>query len=71
MKKILVSLLLVFSAITTMAQDHLSFKNIPIDGPLDLFLAKLKADGFTQFDTDTDGVWLAGRFAAIFLSNLL
>ena len=63
MKKILVSLLLVFSAITTVAQDHLSFKNIPIDGPLDLFLAKLKADGFTQYDTDTDGVWLAGRFA--------
>ena len=62
MKRILFSLLFVFSVITAMAQDHLTFKNIPIDGPLTQFLAKLKAEGFTQFETDSDGVWLIGKF---------
>lgn len=64
MKKLITLVLLVLYSFSIFAQEeHLTFKNIPIDGPLTQFLGKLKAGGFTQFDRDTDGVWLLGKFA--------
>lgn len=63
MKKLITILILALCSISIFAQDHLTFKSIPIDGALTQFLSKLKADGFTQVDTDTDGVWLLGKFA--------
>lgn len=70
MKKILVSfVVLVVSAICAMAQEHLSFKGIPIEGSLTSFCQKLKSKGFTQVGT-TDNITLfvgdfTGRQASI------
>ena len=63
MKKLITIFILAFCSVILSVQDHLTFKSIPIDGSLTAFLGKLKADGFTQVESDTDGVWLIGKFA--------
>lgn len=40
MKKLLFTLTVLFAAISTMAQEHLSFKGIPIEGKYDRILPK-------------------------------
>ena len=39
---------MLFAVINIMAQEHLSFKGIPIEGSMTAFCQKLKAKGFTQ-----------------------
>lgn len=48
MKKIILTLTVLFATINVMAQDHLSFKGIPIEGSMTEFCQKLKAKGFTS-----------------------
>lgn len=40
MKKILITLTVLFAVIDIMAQEHLSFKGIPIEGSYDRILSK-------------------------------
>ena len=42
MKKILITLTVLFAVIDIMAQEHLSFKGIPIEGSMTEFCQKLK-----------------------------
>jgi hypothetical protein len=42
--------------------DHLKFKNIPIDGSLDLFVAQLKKQGFTVMKITDSHAILSGKF---------
>ena len=47
MKKILITLTVLFAVIDIMAQEHLSFKGIPIEGSMTEFCQKLKSKVFT------------------------
>lgn len=62
MKKLLITLSFLLLAFSAIAQEHLTFKSIPIDGSLSQFSAKLKADGFKEVATDNDGTWFIGKF---------
>lgn len=53
MKKIIFTLTVLFVAINIMAQEHLSFKGIPIEGSMTGFCQKLKAKGFTSIGRET------------------
>lgn len=63
MKRITVTLMLFMVAICIMAQEHLSFKGIPIDGSVASFCQKLKAKGFTYSGRDGDVFSFTGDFA--------
>ena len=52
MKRISATLMLLFVAICIMAQEHLSFKGIPIEGSMTTFCQELKAKGFTSIGRD-------------------
>jgi hypothetical protein len=62
MKKIIVTLTLFFASMGIMAQEHLSFKGIPIKGSLTEFCQKLKAKGFVQIGRQTNPVSFSGDF---------
>ncbi len=53
MKKFIFTLIVLFVAINIMAQEHLSFKGIPIEGSMTGFCQKLKAKGFTSIGRET------------------
>ena len=61
MKHILHSLLLCV-AFYANAQDHLTFKGIPIEGSMTTFCQKLKAKGFTQMGKDKNITLFTGDF---------
>lgn len=69
MKKLLLFLCIAFAAISAIAQEHLSFKGIPIEGSITTFCQKLKAKGLVQVHS-TDNIRLftgdfTGRDATI------
>lgn len=65
MKKILLSLFLVFTTLAAFTQtsEHLKFKGVPIDGTLDEYVAKMKKNGFSYLGTDDGIALLNGDFA--------
>ena len=54
MKKILASLAVFLAVINIMAQEHLSFKGIPIEGSMTEFCQKLKTKGFTSIGQENN-----------------
>lgn len=62
MKKILITLIAFIATINVIAQEHLSFKGIPIEGSMPEFCQKLKAKGFTLFNQDGDTSMFTGEF---------
>lgn len=62
MKKFLVTLAMLFAVINIMAQEHLSFKGIPIEGSMTAFCQKLKAKGFTSIGRDNNITLFTGDF---------
>lgn len=62
MRKILVTLTLLFAVINIMAQEHLSFKGVPIEGSMTAFCQKLKAKGFTSIGRDNNVNLFTGDF---------
>jgi len=48
MKKFIATLTVLFIAINIMAQEHLTFKGIPIEVSMTEFCQKLKTKGFTS-----------------------
>ncbi len=62
MRKFLVAITLLFAVINIMAQEHLSFKGIPIEGSLTEFCQKLKTKGFTQMGRDNNMTLFTGDF---------
>ena len=63
MRKFLIAITLLFVAvINTMAQEHLSFKGIPIEGSMTEFCQKLKTKGFTQLGRDDNVTTFTGDF---------
>ena len=53
---------MLFAVINIMAQEHLSFKGIPIEGSMTAFCQKLKAKGFTQMGRDNNVTMFTGDF---------
>lgn len=62
MRNILIVLTVLFAAIDIMAQEHLSFKGIPIEGSMTTFCQKLKTKGFTQMGRDNNVTMFTGDF---------
>lgn len=67
MKKIIISLIIVMTAISSWAQnqspEHLTFKGVPLDGKLNEFVLKMKNNGFTHVNTKDGVAMLKGDFA--------
>lgn len=55
---------MLFAVINIMAQEHLSFKGIPIEGSMTAFCQKLKAKGFTQMGRDNNVTMFTGDLQA-------
>ena len=62
MKKIIITLTLLFVSVCGMAQEHLSFKGIPIEGSMTEFCQKLKAKGFTSIGRENNLTLFSGDF---------
>lgn len=62
MKRFSAILVLFFVAISVVAQEHLSFKGIPIEGSMTTFCQKLKAKGFTSIGRDNNVRMFSGDF---------
>lgn len=62
MKKNLISLIVLFAAVNVMAQEHLSFKGIPIEGSMVEFCQKLKTKGFISIGQENNITLFSGDF---------
>lgn len=62
MKKIIFTLTLFLIAMNLMAQEHLSFKGIPIEGSIIEFCKKLEAKGLTSIGTEDNITMFTGDF---------
>lgn len=54
--------LLIFVVINVMAQEHLSFKGIPIEGSMSEFCQRMKVKGFTQLGNEDNITLFQGDF---------
>ena len=64
MKKIFSTIFAILLAICSFAQEHLTFKGVPIDGTLNSYVAKMKAKGFSYLGSSSGVAMLKGDFAA-------
>ena len=71
MKKLLITLAMLFAVINIMAQEHLSFKGIPIEGSMTSFCQKLKAKGFTSIGRDNNITLFTGDFTGCKATSVL
>ena len=62
MKKFIILMLSCVILTHAYAQEHLTFKGIPIDGPIKVFVAKLKAQGFEAAFLSEENAVAAGKF---------
>lgn len=63
MKKMFLSLLLCFASLAMVAQEHMTFKGVPIDGTLDEMVVKLRAKGFYLMSKENGTAIMTGDFA--------
>ena len=62
MRKLVITFTMLFAVISLMAQEHLSFKGIPIEGSMTAFCQKLKAKGFTSIGSENNLTLFTGDF---------
>lgn len=62
MKKIIFTLIAFCFALNSIAQEHLTFKGIPIEGSMTSFCEKLKSKGLTQVGADNNITFFIGDF---------
>lgn len=62
MRKLFVTFIVLFVAFNSMAQEHLTFKGIPIEGSMTEFCQKLQAKGFTQVGRENNRTMFSGNF---------
>lgn len=62
MRKLVITFTMLFAVISLMAQEHLSFKGIPIEGSMTVFCQKLKAKGFTSIGSENNLTLFTGDF---------
>jgi hypothetical protein len=66
MKTFFLTLTFALTTMLTFAQisEHLSFKGVPIDGTLSVYISKMKQSGFTHIKTENGVAMLKGDFAS-------
>ncbi|MCM1140580.1 MAG: hypothetical protein NC453_18575 [Muribaculum sp.] len=62
MKHFILTLCIILAALAANAQEHLSFKGIPIEGSITTFCQKLKAKGFIQLGSEGNTRLFKGDF---------
>ena len=62
MKKSALSLIVLFASIICVAQDHLSFKGLPIEGSMTGFCQKLSDKGFVKLGCEDNTTLFMGDF---------
>lgn len=62
MKRFLLAFISMAAVIASMAQEHLTFKGIPLEGSVTVFCQKLKAKGFTQIGKHQNTTLFTGDF---------
>lgn len=62
MKKLIILSILLFSAVNIKAQEHLSFKGIPIEGSVTEFCQKLQDKGFSSIGQKDNVFMFVGDF---------
>lgn len=62
MKKFFITLTALFVALNIMAQGHLTFKGIPIEGSMSEFCQKLQSKGFIQINREKGTTYFSGIF---------
>ena len=62
MKRILLSLAFSLLMVGAFAQEHLSFKGIPLEGSMTSFCKKLQAKGLTKIGSDSNITFFVGDF---------
>ncbi len=62
MRKFLITLTVLFATINIIAQEHLTFKGIPIEGSMTEFCQKLKRKGFTSIGHENNITLFTGDF---------
>ena len=62
MKQIIFTLIMLCFALNSIAQEHLTFKGIPIEGSMTSFCQKLKSKGLKQVATDNNVTLFVGDF---------
>lgn len=62
MRRFFVLLLTLFISVALNAQEHLTFKNIPIEGNMSNFITKMKAAGFKLNEMKDVGAIMTGPF---------
>ena len=63
MKKLFFMMLLCAISVCVSAQNHLTFKGVPIEGSLTSFVAKLQAKGFTKISSNEERAMMKGDFS--------
>lgn len=63
MKRITFLLIFICWNVVLSAQEHLTFKNIPIEGSVSAYVAKLEAVGFQLVESTANNAILKGTFA--------
>ena len=62
MRKIIFTLTMLFATVNLMAQEHLTFKGIPLEGSITEFCKKLEAKGFTSLGAENNIEVFIGDF---------
>jgi len=62
MKKIFTLFAIMFFSLSLLAQEHLDFRGVPIDGQLDDFVVKMESMGYTVKKRDGNIVIMEGQF---------
>lgn len=63
MKRLLVLMLFVLCAMVGHSQEHMTFKGVPIDGPLKTYVANMQKAGFTLEGVNDGIAYMKGDFA--------
>lgn len=64
MRKFFTLIFALLNVTFSFAQEHLTFKGVPIDGTLSSYVSKMKAKGFTSYGSSDGVAILKGDFAA-------
>lgn len=63
MKKVLFAFICIIASFQMVAQEHLFFKGVPIDGDITSFVEKLNSKGFKSLKQNDEGFFLEGLFS--------
>ena len=63
MKRLFILTCAILFAVAVQAQEHMTFKGLPMNCDLASFVSQLEAKGYTKLSIDEDSAFLSGSFA--------